>query len=110
MTGASAAAFGEESVTDALNSVGFPHEGQNCFELSLHILMKIVSAFKMSDEPCSLEASVTPEDPGFHFLYSFALCADQCEPHLQQDVLHSKVRSHASSQNRFFINHPTPPF
>ena len=46
MIGASAAASGEESVTDALNSVGFPHEGQNCFELSLHILVEVNSAFK----------------------------------------------------------------
>ena len=45
--GASAAAFGEESVTGALNSVGFPHEGQNCFELSLHILVEISNVCKV---------------------------------------------------------------
>lgn len=38
MTGASADALGADTVTEALISVGFPHDGQNFFELSLHNL------------------------------------------------------------------------
>ena len=38
MTGALAAAPGAETVMDARRSVGFPHDGQNFFELSLQIL------------------------------------------------------------------------
>lgn len=38
MAGASEEAFGDAIVTEARISDGFPHEGQNCFEASLHIL------------------------------------------------------------------------
>jgi len=38
ITGAFADASGAATVTDARSKVGFPHEGQNFFELSLHIL------------------------------------------------------------------------
>lgn len=38
IAGALTSASGEAIVTDALSSVGFPHEGQNFFELSLQIL------------------------------------------------------------------------
>lgn len=35
-------AVGEEMVTEARKSVGFPHEGQNFFEESLQILQQLV--------------------------------------------------------------------
>lgn len=40
--GAFADASGAATVTDARSKVGFPHEGQNFFELSLHILKWIL--------------------------------------------------------------------
>ena len=40
--GAFVGASGAATVTDARSNVGFPHEGQNFFELSLHILNEVL--------------------------------------------------------------------
>ena len=97
MTGASDAAVGEERVTEALKRVGFPHDGQNFFELSLHILILHETRVRVYINRNSLEAGMTPQNPRLDLFDPLALQAHEVETHLKENVLHGEISGHTSS-------------
>ena len=54
----------------------------------------------MADE---LETSMTPQHPSLDLLDPLSFHPDEAQVHLQQNVLHSKIRRHASNRDGFFL-------
>ena len=113
----------ESVVTVVRRRVGLPHDGQNFLEGSLHTLERQLSMRQQaqaiketemsgngSTSKCgrgyregradSLETRMTPKHPALHFTYPLPTLSNEPEPNTQQDILHSKVSSHACRRER----------
>lgn len=108
-------AVGEERVTDARRRVGEPHEGQNLREESLQILCSVsvlsveycgvyfAVRNKSKRERYALETCMTSQHPSFHPLNLLTLHTNQRQPHLQQNILHRKIRRHTTCSDLFSL-------
>jgi hypothetical protein len=68
------------------------HPYRSCIGISEEIARETTDA---------LEARVTPQHPRLYFLDLLPFHPNKAQVHLQQDVLHRKVRRHASNGDNF---------